>query len=165
MTYPLPQGRYEAIEEPCPTCGGPQIKVTPFRQKAYNHCLDPECATNKMEEIVVGECAVCKEAGREGKLIAQKNPRTLKRFIRCENFEQCDVSYPLPQRGDITATGEVCDECGAPEVIVSTARGPWRICVNMNCPKREKEKADKAKKPRGGAKKKTATKKKTTAKK
>lgn len=34
---------------------------------------------------------------------------------------------------------------------------PWRICVNMNCPKREKEKADKAKKPRGGAKKKTAT--------
>ena len=117
-----------------------------------------------MEEIVVGECAVCKKAGREGKLIAQKNPRTLKRFIRCENFEQCDVSYPLPQRGDITATGEVCDECGAPEVIVSTARGPWRICVNMNCPKREKEKADKAKKPRGGAKK-TATKKKTTAKK
>ena len=165
VTYPLPQGRYEALEEPCPTCGGPQIKVTPFRQKAYNHCLDPECATNKMEEIVVGECAVCKEAGREGKLIAQKNPRTLKRFIRCENFEQCDVSYPLPQRGDITATGEVCDECGAPEVIVSTARGPWRICVNMNCPKREKEKADKAKKPRGGAKKKTATKKKNTAKK
>lgn len=160
VTYPLPQGRYEAIEEACPECGGPQIKVTPFRQKPYNHCLDPECSTNKMEEIVVGECSVCKEAGREGKLIAQKNPRTLKRFIRCENFEQCDVSYPLPQRGDITATGEVCEDCGAPEVIVSTARGPWRICVNMKCPKRSKEAEEKAKKTGAKTKKKTASKKK-----
>lgn len=163
VTYPLPQGRYEAIDELCPTCGGTQVKVTPFRAKAYNHCLNPECATNKMEDIVVGECAVCKEAGREGKLIAQKNPRTLKRFIRCENFEQCDVSYPLPQRGDITATGEVCDECGAPEVIVSTARGPWRICVNMKCPKAEKAKADKAKSSKGTTKK-TATKKQAAKK-
>jgi DNA topoisomerase-1 len=152
VTYPLPQGRYEAIDEPCPLCGGPQVKVTPFRAKAYNHCLDSECESNKMEQIDVGECPVCKEAGRKGRLYAQKNPRTLKRFIRCENFEQCDVSYPLPQRGDITATGEVCDACGAPEVIISTARGPWRICVNMGCPKREQAKTEKAKKPRGGKK-------------
>ena len=157
VTYPLPQGRYEALEEPCPLCSGPQIKVTPFRAKAYNHCLNPECESNKMEEIVVGECKVCKEAGREGRLIAQKNPRTLKRFIRCENFEQCEVSYPLPQRGELKATGEVCEACGAPEVIVSTTRGPWRICVNMKCPKREEEKSAKAKKPR--AKKKTTRKK------
>ncbi len=161
VTYPLPQGRYEAIEEPCPLCSGPQIKVTPFRAKAYNHCLNPECESNKMEEIVVGECSVCKEAGRTGKLIAQKNPRTLKRFIRCENFDECEVSYPLPQRGEITATGEVCDACGAPEVIVSTTRGPWRICVNMKCPKREEEKPKKAKK--SSAKKSTT--KKSAAKK
>lgn len=42
---------------------------------------------------------------------------------------------------------------------------PWRICVNMNCPKREKEKAEKAKKSSGGAKKKSTAKKKTAAKK
>ncbi len=163
VTYPLPQGKYEALEEPCPECGGPQIKVTPFRAKAYNHCLGPECKTNKMEEIDVGECPVCKAAGREARLYAQKNPRTLKRFIRCENFEQCDVSYPLPQRGELTATGEVCEECGAPEVIVSTTRGPWRICVNMKCPKREREAAEKKSKPRKGRKK--TTRKKSAAKK
>lgn len=163
VTYPLPQGKYEALEDPCPACGGPQIKVTPFRAKAYNHCLDPECSTNKMEEIDVGECSVCKAAGREGRLYAQKNPRTLKRFIRCENFEQCEVSYPLPQRGDLTATGEVCEECGAPEVIVSTTRGPWRICVNMKCPKRERESAEKKSKSRKGKKK--TTRKKSAAKK
>ncbi len=163
VTYPLPQGKYDAVEGECPSCGGPRIKVTPFRAKAYEHCLNPECETNKMPEIDMGECPVCKEAGRDGHLMAQKNPRTLKRFIRCTNFEECEVSYPLPQRGELKATGEVCDECGAPEVIVTTTRGPWRICVNMDCPKREKEKEAKAKK--GSSKKKTTTRKKSTAKK
>jgi DNA topoisomerase-1 len=134
--------------------------VTPFRAKAYNHCLDPECASNKMPELEVGTCPVCAEAGRDGKLMAQKNPRTLKRYIRCTNHELCNVSYPLPQRGELQATGEVCDTCGAPEVIVETTRGPWRICVNMNCPKREEE--AKKKSTRG---RKTTTRKKTTAKK
>ncbi len=143
VTYPLPQGKYEAVEEPCPLCGTPQVKVTPFRAKAYVHCLNPECESNKMPELVVGECPVCREAGREGRLVAQKNPRTLKRFIRCEHYDECGVSYPLPQRGELSATGETCDACGAPEVVVETTRGPWRICVNMDCPKREEAAAKK----------------------
>ena len=150
VTYPLPQGKYEAVEEPCPLCGTPQVKVTPFRAKAYVHCLNPECESNKMPELVVGTCPVCREAGREGRLVAQKNPRTLKRFIRCENYEECGVSYPLPQRGELQATGEMCDACGAPEVVVTTTRGPWRICVNMDCPKREEAAAAKAAKGKGG---------------
>lgn len=164
VTYPLPQGKYDAVDELCPVCGGPQVKVTAFRSKPYVHCLNPECETNKMPEIDVGICPVCKEAGREGHLMAQKNPRTLKRFVRCTNYEQCEVSYPLPQRGELKATGEVCDACGAPEVIVETARGPWRICINMNCPKREQDKKKTSTRGKGTAKKSTA-KKKTTAKK
>ena len=164
VTYPLPQGRYDVVEEPCPVCGGAQIKVTPFRSKAYNHCLDPECKSNQEPSVDVGECPVCKAAGREGRLIAQKNPRTLKRFIRCSNHPDCENSYPLPQRGTLKATGEVCDACGAPEVIIDNGRGDWRICVNMDCPKREEEAAKKATRGRGGkkapAKKKTAAKKK-----
>ena len=138
VTYPLPQGKYDTCEESCPVCGKTQIKVTPFRAKAYMHCLDPECSSNKMPELEVGKCPKCAEAGKDGRLIAQKNPRTLKRFIRCTNYDECETSYPLPQRGDLEATGEVCKECGAPEVIVETARGPWRICVNMKCPTKEK---------------------------
>ena len=161
VTYPLPQGKYDAVEETCPVCGGPQIKVTPFRAKAYTHCLNPECTSNQMPELDVGECPVCKAAGREGHLMAQKSPRSLKRFIRCTNYEQCEVSYPLPQRGELKATGEVCDECGAPEVIVTTSRGPWRICVNMDCPKRAKEKAA----PKKKTARKTTTRKKAASKK
>ena len=155
VTYPLPQGRYDVVEEPCPHCGGAQIKVTPFRSKGYIHCLDPECVSNQEPSIDVGECPVCAAAGREGRLIAQKNPRTLKRFIRCSNHPECENSYPLPQRGSLTATGEVCEACGAPLVEVDSGRGPWKICVNMDCPAKESKES----KPKRGAGKKPAAKK------
>ena len=59
------------------------------------------------------------------------------------------MSYPLPQRGELHATGETCPDCGAPIVEVVTARGPWRICVNMNCPGKEKKAASRAGRGRG----------------
>lgn len=182
VTYPLPQGRIEALEGEaavCPDCGAPRIKVQPFRQKAYETCINPACPTNREPDVEVGVCHACAEAGRAGKLIAHKSERTGKRFIRCTNYDDCGTSYPLPQRGKLEATGEECPDCGAPMVIVTTARGPWKLCPNMDCPGREKKaaagrgrgrgtgtKAASAKKP---AAKKAATKKpavkKTTAKK
>ena len=182
VTYPLPQGRIEALEGEaavCPDCGAPRIKVQPFRQKAYETCINPACPTNREPDVEVGVCHACAEAGRTGKLIAHKSERTGKRFIRCTNYDDCGTSYPLPQSGKLEATGEECPDCGAPMVIVTTARGPWKLCPNMDCPGREKKaaagrgrgrgtgtKAASAKKP---AAKKTATKKpavkKTTAKK
>lgn len=141
VTYPVPKGKIMALEGEaavCPVCGAPRIKVTPFKQRPYETCVNPACETNREEDLKVGECAVCREAGRHGDLIAHKSERTGKRFIRCTNYDICGVSYPLPQRGELHATGEVCPECGAPMVTVDTARGPWTICVNMNCPSKEK---------------------------
>ena len=147
VTYPLPQGKIQTVEELCPVCGCPQIKVQPFRSKPYVVCVDPACPTNKEPDVTVGACPTCAAAGREGLLIAHRSERTLKRFIRCTNYDECSTSYPLPQRGELKATGEVCPDCGAPIVEVTTTRGPWRICVNMDCPgkaRAEEEKAAKA---------------------
>ena len=147
VTYPLPQGKIQTVEELCPVCGCPQIKVQPFRSKPYVVCVDPACPTNKEPDVTVGVCPTCAAAGREGLLVAHRSERTLKRFIRCTNYDECSTSYPLPQRGELKATGEVCPDCGAPIVEVTTTRGPWRICVNMDCPgkaRAEEEKAAKA---------------------
>ena len=143
VTYPLPSGvRYEAIEGEgavCPECGAPRIKCKPFRAKAYEICINPKCPTNYEPDLKVGECRACAEAGRHGDLIAHKSERTGKRFIRCTNYEECGTSYPLPARGKLTATDETCPECGAPMIIVETARGPWKKCVNMDCPTNERK--------------------------
>lgn len=141
VTYPVPgrnTDKIEPLEEPCPECGAPRLKVWPFRSKPYEQCVNPVCPTNREPDVVVGTCPVCAEAGRHGDLVAHKSEKTGKRFIRCTNYDECGVSYPLPQRGKLSATGETCPHCGAPVVEVETDRGPWRICVNMDCPGKEK---------------------------
>ncbi len=159
VTYPLPTGKIEALpDQPCPTCGMPQIKVTAFRQKPRIQCIDPNCATNHEPEVVVGTCPICAAQGKQSKLVARRNPRTLKRSVTCENFDECGTRYPLPPNGAITATEEVCPACGAPMVTITSARGPWTLCPNFDCPSKEEEKEKKAaKKP---ARKKAPAKKK-----
>ncbi|MDR3137097.1 MAG: DNA topoisomerase I [Coriobacteriales bacterium] len=164
VTYPLPPGKIEAVEEACPTCGKPQIRVIQFRQKPLVRCVDPECPSNQEPDIDVGVCPTCQAAGDEGRLIAQRSPRTLKRFIRCTNYDICATSYPLPQRGQLTATDRVCEACGAPKVIVSTNRGPWELCPNPECPLRlEQEKNRAARAGKGTAPKGRSTKTRSTA--
>ena len=136
VTYPLPQGKIEPVAEPCPVCGTPQVKVIQFRSKPRVVCLDPACTTNHEPDVNVGVCAACAKAGKQGDLIARRSPRSLKRFVRCTNYDECQTSYPLPQRGDLVATGETCETCGAPMVVVTTARGPWRVCIDPACPAR-----------------------------
>lgn len=158
VTYPVPSGvKVEPLEGDaavCPECGAPRIKCKPFRSKAYEICVNPACPTNVEPDLKVGECAACAQEGRHGDLIAHKSERTGKRFIRCTNYEECNTSYPLPQRGSLEATGETCPDCGAPMVVVNTARGPWKICVNMDCPSKEKKAAS----TRGrGARRRTGT--------
>ncbi len=129
VTYPLPKGRYESVDERCPSCGTPQVKLIQFKQRPRTMCLDPECETRREPEVDVGPCPT----GDEGRLIVRRSPSTLKRYCRCTNYENCQVSYPLPQSGDIEQTGEVC-ECGSPKIVVHTRKGPWKICVNPECP-------------------------------
>ena len=40
---------------------------------------------------------------------------------------------------------EACEHCGAPMVIVTTNRGPWKLCPNFDCPAKEQEKEEGAK--------------------
>ncbi len=125
-------------------------------------CIDPQCTTNSEPDIPVGKCPVCAAAGKDATMYAHRNPKTLKRSVQCENFDECNTRYPLPQNGAVTATGEVCPTCGAPKVTVTTARGPWTLCPNFDCP----SKANDAKKSsRGSAKKSSSAKAKGSAKK
>ncbi len=98
VTYPLPQGKIEAVDEVCPVCGTAQVKVIQFRQKPITICIDPKCSTNYEPEISIGACKTCAEAGRVGDLTVRRGA-TRKRYVRCTNYEECGVSYPLPQRG------------------------------------------------------------------
>ncbi|HEY3317489.1 MAG TPA: DNA topoisomerase I [Coriobacteriia bacterium] len=131
VTFPLPKARYESVPEPCPACGTPQVKVMQFKQKPKVICLDPTCETRREPEVIVGKCPT----GDGGDLVVRRSPNTLKRYVRCTNYENCGVSYPLPQSGEIEPTSETCEcgEHGTPKIIVHTRKGPWKICINPEC--------------------------------
>ncbi len=153
VTYPVPnKGSLLPTESRCPSCGGPMLRVQPFRSKPYEMCIDPNCVSNQEPKVDVGLCKTCEEMGKVSHLIAQKNPKTLNRFIRCTNYEECNTSYPLPREGAIESTGERCESCGAPLVVLQKARGPWKLCPNMDCEKNRKDDGAKGAKGSKGAK-------------
>ncbi len=145
VTYPLPSGKIEATPEKCEVCSMPLIKVTQFRSKPILRCIDPNCKSNFEHEVEVGMCPNCKKQGKESKLIAKRNPKTLKRSVTCENFDECQTRYPLPPNGDIKATDKICEHCEAPIVCIETNRGPWELCPNFDCPGKEEDKESKSK--------------------
>jgi DNA topoisomerase-1 len=79
----------------------------------------------------------CPNCGRN--LIVRRNRKSGKRFVGCEGYPECRVTFPLPQRGDIIPLGTQCDACGSPEIKVLGKRRPWVTCINMDCPKKQEQ--------------------------
>ncbi|MFA5844938.1 MAG: DNA topoisomerase I [Coriobacteriia bacterium] len=145
VTFPLPKkAKFSAVEEACPVCGTPQVLVIQFKKRPRTMCLSPDCPTKKGPEIELGSCPKC-----DGGVFWVRYSAVGNRYARCTNHEGgCPKPFmPLPQSGDIEATGETCP-CGYPVVIVQTKKGPWRICIDPDCP----TKAAKPKKPSRKAK-------------
>ncbi|MHB9003471.1 MAG: DNA topoisomerase I [Coriobacteriia bacterium] len=133
VTYPLPKNaKFSATDEMCSVCGSPQVTVRQFKRPVRVMCLAPDCPTKKGPEIEIGRCAQC------GGALMVRYSQVGSRYVRCENYDAKEhpVSYPLPQSGELEATDEVCDPCGAPKVIVHTKKGPWKICISPECPNR-----------------------------
>ena len=72
--------------------------------------VNPQCPTNFEPDVVVGR--VQGRAPRRAAMASLWRTRARKsgkRFIRCTNYDECGTSYPLPARGKLEATGEVCE--------------------------------------------------------
>jgi DNA topoisomerase I len=102
------------------------------------------------EDRILGPCIVCERAGRKQEdgspnmLRIIRARKSGKRFVGCQGWEAdnpdaCDVTFPLPQRGDIFRLEERCSICGqTPRLKVVPFRGrPWNLCLNEECPSME----------------------------
>ena len=140
-TYPLPQGMLIlATEHKCEVCGAPKIKTVARGQAPTVVCIDPKCE-GALKERYIGKCPSC-----DGDITIVQSRRG-KRFAGCSNYPDCKVIYPLPQRGKIISTDQVCDVCGSPMVnVLMPNRGQWTLCLNMKCPKKLEKAKKRAKK-------------------
>ena len=82
------------------------------------------------DDRILGDCPKC----GNNRLRVIRSKATKKRFVGCEGYPDCDQTYPLPQRGDVIGTGEICAQCGSPKVKILGGRRPWILCLDPYCP-------------------------------
>jgi DNA topoisomerase I len=100
------------------------------------------------DDRILGDCPKC----GSNRLRVIRSKATKKRFVGCEGYPDCDQTYPLPQRGDVIGTGELCPQCGSPKVKILGGRRPWILCLDPYCPtKAEYREKQAARAARGGA--------------
>lgn len=139
INFPAPiRGKIELLDEKCPVCGLPEIKVIRQGQSPDIRCIDPKCSFNSDRDFI-GKCP------KDGGNLVIRQSRFGKRFLGCSNYPKCDVTYPLPQMGYIKSTGEVCKYCGAP-ILVATRKGAsWTFCPKIDCEFNKEMRASRAK--------------------
>ncbi len=115
----------------------PILKEFKLKEKAIGQGLSEAIISLREQQRTIGTCPEC----GDGLLTITYSRKTRKRFIGCSNYwtKTCNFSVPIPQKGDIEATGKNCPHCNFP--IIRIRRGgkrPWNMCINwQNCPGRK----------------------------
>jgi DNA topoisomerase-1 len=130
--YP-PSALVQPTGEACEVCKAPMIRVVRRGTPPQVHCLDNACESNR-ERTTAGTCPQC------GKDLRILYSRAGKRFLGCSGYPDCKKTYPLPQFGKFTATGEKCEHCGAPILQIWMRGQTWKTCADMDCPAKAKDK-------------------------
>jgi len=80
----------------------------------------------------IGKCPKCEE----GTLVIKRGK--FGRFIACDNYPDCKVTFKIPQTGEIKSADKICEECNMPLVSISksTKKGMrvQTLCINPDCP-------------------------------
>ncbi len=92
--------------------------------------LNKELISNTIREginasKIVGKCPKC---GNDMLIIYSRN-----RFIGCKGYPDCKNSFPLPAKGIIQVTNNVCSDCGLRKVAL-LGRKVFVFCPNIDCP-------------------------------
>ena len=143
-TLPLPnKGDPTVIGETCDEHGLKHVKMLAGRGTFVHGC--PQCKADEADatdDQVIGPCPECgedaasgpprdgTEAAGSGGELAIKQLRHGSRLVGCTRYPDCEYSLPLPRRGDIEVTEEICDDHGLPHLLVTDGDedgDPWAL--------------------------------------
>ena len=126
-TLPLPnKGNPLILDETCEEHGLKHVKMLAGRGTFVHGC--PQCKADEAEDEedrVIGACPSCGE--EHGGELAIKRLRSGSRLVGCTRYPDCDYSLPLPRRGDIEVTDDICEEHDLPELVVHNGGDPWEL--------------------------------------
>ena len=130
-TLPLPStGKPLILEETCEDHDLRHVKMLAGRKTFVHGC--PQCkadAADAADDEVIGACPDCGEgtAVDAGGELAIKTLRSGSRLVGCTRYPDCEYTLPLPRRGEIEVTDEICEEHGLPHLRVHSGDDPWEL--------------------------------------
>ena len=84
----------------------------------------------------------CKKCGK-GTLKIIMSKKSKKKFVACDQYPKCEVTYNLPQNALLKPTETPCASCAYPQVLVIRARArPQTTCINPLCPTKKLDKTE-----------------------
>lgn len=93
-------------------------------KKAHQETLD--------KESYISKCPLCNGNLR---IKFSRKGKSRMRFIACNNYPDCNVSFNIPQSGAIKGTDKKCVHCGQPIIMVfMKKKKPQEACLNKECP-------------------------------
>jgi len=117
----------------------PVAKKLKEKEQVIGAQLTQALKQSKLEEKTIGACPTC----HNGKLVILYSRKTGKRFVGCTNYFEgkCNTAFPLPQRGSVKPSGNVCKGCSWPtlRVWIKGLRS-WSLCLNPNCQLKQRRK-------------------------
>ena len=111
----------------------PVISELKAKEQVIGQRLSQALKNAWVDERTLGACPKC----HEGKLVILRSKTSGKRFVGCTNYFEgkCNLTFPLPQKGEIKPLKSTCRSCGCPVVSVWLKRTrSWKLCLNPDCP-------------------------------
>jgi len=106
----------------CPDCGETAASETP-RDGSVHGSDAPVSQSEAQSASDDGEAA-----DDEGGELAIKQLRSGSRLVGCTRYPDCEYSLPLPRRGEIEVTEEMCEEHDLPHLVVHSGDDePWEL--------------------------------------
>jgi len=140
-------GKIEAVDELCPVCGNAPGQGHPVRTKPRVVC-SILCAPPTMSPRSASASArSARLPGSPASSHRRRSPRTLSALCAALTTRSARPATRFPQRGELTATGEEWPGLLGADGRGQHGRGPWKICVDPNCPAKAEKAEAAAKKP------------------
>lgn len=75
----------------------------------------------------IGTCPICK-----GNLVIKKGK--FGKFIACDNYPDCSITFKLPAGALIKPMKKVCEKCSYPMIqVIRRGKRPQEVCINPEC--------------------------------
>ena len=117
----------KAMADREPASEGACFRASPEKEKQIGEKLAEASKETEREMSLIGKCPIC-----DGNLVIKRGK--FGRFIACDNYPKCSITFKLPGGALIKPTKKICEKCSYPMIqVIRRGKRPQEVCINPEC--------------------------------